>query len=196
MSFSEKIDLRPTVEFRHYDIDIAASGDKTTTITDINFKEDNNKYKAYKTIIDKQNVCSYRKDGSLIQCLPLSAENKKLSEDLKKLKQEQKYKIDKMQAFPVAQIQKMKEDGYDVQILGKGKVRISKNGNISEYNPAVNMVSQLTFDNNKLLKQRRVQKYELQNDGQVALSQVINEDFAPTPKGQKRWCIESKKLQI
>ncbi len=194
MSFSDKIDLKPTIESRHYDIDVTASGDKTTTITENNFKEDDNKYKAYKTIIDKESVCSYRKDGSLIQCLPISNENKALNEDLKKAKKEQKYKIDKMQPFPVAQIRKMKEDGFDVEIQGKGKVKISKNNTITEYSPSSNRISQVVLDGNKALKYRRVKTYKMEDDGQLALSQVINEDFAPTAKGQKRWCIESKQI--
>jgi Secretion system C-terminal sorting domain len=191
MSSGEKLDLKNTTESKHYEIVMAKSGDVTTIITDNNFKSADDSYQIYKTIVDQSGTRTYHQDGRLVQQVRRSSEDQSFYDELKKDNGENKFKIKKLPSMPLSQIRLLREQGNDVQVMGKGKVKIRKDGNESFYNPGGNEMSKSSFESN-ILKNRIVRRYKDESDGSISLNQTIEEIYYPSSKGVKRWLVSVK----
>jgi Secretion system C-terminal sorting domain len=193
MSSGEKLDLKNTTESKHYEIVMAKSGDVTTIITDNNFKSTDDVYQVYKTIVDQNGTRTYHQDGRLIQQIRRLSEDQSFYDELKKDNSEHKFKIKKLPSMPLSQIRLLREQGNDVQVMGKGKVKIRKDGNESFYNPGGNEMSKSSFESN-VLQNRIVRRYKDEDDGSISLNQTIEEIYYPSSKGVKRWLVTIKTI--
>lgn len=197
LSPMDRVNMRPYQEERSYTIKVLANGDRETTISYNHSSQiGNDKSQVFKTIIDKNGVKSYDRNGKMVVNMPHSAIYKEHYKSMIKendAQGEDKHGPD-FKKITEADINSIKTQGGKIKELpNKGGHHIRRGNNEVLYDTLNKIIEERTFEGSKL-KYSHTQKFKTNSAGKIIPLFKKEIKLSRTDKGNNLWNFKEEEI--